>query len=344
MDYSAIISTFFIGFSTAFFAIFSCHILLWRNNRSRFQTVLGWIMAVWALWNLKDIIITFPNLYSRKVLDWIMIIDGWSALTYTIFVFEVTMPGWTTWRRMTLLSVPFLVFTIAYGANFPSHEAVLTAYIVFLWFYAWSIVIIAYVKARRHIRYVQNNFSNIENIDVSWLKAVLLFAISSQLLWLFTSLYMSVLADIFYYVTTLILWLTVLRYSWNFKPIVVEHDEAIGTEQKYVMPFEEGELERVVEQQQLYMNPDLMLSDLARIMCTNRTYLSHYLSHVRQQTYYDFINQLRIEKQAIPLLQSHPEYTFEHVAKKSGFSSMSTFRRAFVKFTGKTPSEYIHTA
>lgn len=73
---------------------------------------------------------------------------------------------------------------------------------------------------------------------------------------------------------------------------------------------------------------------------TNRTYASNYLSQVRRQTFYDYINQLRIQRVSLPLMQEHPEYKLEYVASESGFASISTFRRAFVKFTGQTPSQF----
>ena len=91
-----IISAFVVGIATAFFAIFAVHILLYMPRRTRFQTVVGIIMAVWAVWCAKDLVICMPGMYVQPVLDWILIIDGWSALTYTIFVFEVVMPGWVT--------------------------------------------------------------------------------------------------------------------------------------------------------------------------------------------------------------------------------------------------------
>ncbi|MGM9689322.1 MAG: helix-turn-helix domain-containing protein [Bacteroidaceae bacterium] len=39
-------------------------------------------------------------------------------------------------------------------------------------------------------------------------------------------------------------------------------------------------------------------------------------------------------------MKEHPELTLEHIAYESGFNSTSTFRRAFVKLTGKTPSNF----
>jgi AraC-like DNA-binding protein len=39
-------------------------------------------------------------------------------------------------------------------------------------------------------------------------------------------------------------------------------------------------------------------------------------------------------------MKDHPEYTLEFVASESGFKSISTFRRAFIKLTGLNPSNY----
>ena len=104
------------------------------------------------------------------------------------------------------------------------------------------------------------------------------------------------------------------------------------------------ELGRVVEEEKLYLKQDLTLADIALELKTNRTYVSNYLSHVRQQTFYDYINQVRIEKVSVPLLREHPEYTLDYIAAQSGFASISTFRRAFRKLTGMTPRQSIVTA
>ena len=333
------ISAFLIGVSTAFFTIIATYILWWHKQRTRFQLVLGCIMAIWAASNAKDLIITFPGMYDDEVLKWIFIIDAWSALSYTVFVFEAVMPRWTTVGRIALLSVPFALFTLAY-ALWPVDEVVY-AEALFLWFFAWAVVIIGWVKVRHHIRYVRENFSNIDRIDVAWLKPVFVFSIVSQLAWLFTSLYATVFTDILYYVSVIILWIMVLYYSWDFRPIIKEKDTSPSATNKETSPIAVGTLEELVEGQQLYLNKNLAVTDLAVALSTNRTYVSTYLSQVRGQTFYDYINQLRIERVSIPMLREHPEYTLEYVATKSGFASISTFRRAFTKLTGQTPRQYL---
>lgn len=39
-------------------------------------------------------------------------------------------------------------------------------------------------------------------------------------------------------------------------------------------------------------------------------------------------------------MKKHPELTLEHTAYESGFNSISTFRRTFMKLTEKTPSKF----
>lgn len=349
-----IISAFLVGVATAFFTIFAVHILLFMSQRTRFQTVVGIIMAVWAVWCAKDLVICKPGMYTQPVLDWILIIDGWSAITYTVFVLEVVVPGWTTWRRLLLLALPFMLFTVAY-ALWPTRQVVY-AYSAFLWCYAWTIVIVGWARMNRYLRYISREYSNIDKIDVSWLRPVFLFAVIGQLAWLFTSLYSNPTCDIVYYISVIVLWLVVLHYSWNFQPISIGQeseepemsvcdneltaimDNASQGEAKSQLPY--GKLEKLMDEQKPYLKPSLTLKELAHDLNTNRTYISSYLNQQMNMTFYDYINSLRIERAAIPLMREHPEYKFEYVASESGFASISTFRRAFVKVTRQTPSQY----
>ena len=140
-----------------------------------------------------------------------------------------------------------------------------------------------------------------------------------------------------------------LHYSWNFQPKAVDAEEMALIEDDLpknehainVPPIDKNVFENVVEREKLYLHPDLTLQELASALGTNRTYVSNYISQVIGMSFYDYINQLRIERSALPLIDEHPEYTFEYVARQSGFASMSTFRRAFAKHAGMTPRQYV---
>jgi len=135
------------------------------------------------------------------------------------------------------------------------------------------------------------------------------------------------------------LWLLVLYYSWDFRPIVIADTNGVAT-QKDTLPIPRGTLERLMDEKQLYLNKNLTLQDLAQALNTNRTYVSNYISQVMGLNFYDYINQLRITQKALPMIQQHPEFTLEYIATESGFKSISTFRRAFRKLLGVSPSQY----
>ncbi|MDR0811873.1 MAG: helix-turn-helix domain-containing protein, partial [Paludibacter sp.] len=89
----------------------------------------------------------------------------------------------------------------------------------------------------------------------------------------------------------------------------------------------------------LYLNPTLTIEELTNAVGTNRTYLSNYLHKELNTNFYEYVNFFRIKKVCEMILVDETK-KIEIIAEACGFNSISTFRRAFVKQTGKTPSEY----
>jgi len=164
------------------------------------------------------------------------------------------------------------------------------------------------------------------------------FCIISELAWLYVSLNYNVYSDALYYISTIVMWQVVIHYSYHFRPVVVQEQDIVK-EGKHDYSFAD-KLDDIMEQKQLYLQADLTLEELAYQLRTNRTYMSEYFNQVKHMTFYDYINQLRITKKTLPLIQEHPEFTLEFIAAKSGFKSVSTFRRAFIKQMGTSPSKY----
>jgi hypothetical protein len=54
----------------------------------------------------------------------------------------------------------------------------------------------------------------------------------------------------------IILWLMVLHYSWDFRPIIEEKDVSLSATCKETSPIAAGSLEDLVESQQLYLKPN----------------------------------------------------------------------------------------
>lgn len=76
-----------------------------------------------------------------------------------------------------------------------------------------------------------------------------------------------------------------------------------------------------------FLDPDLTLSELARRVGTNRTYLSNYLNTELKMSFFDYVNGYRLDYLTHLLLTTNA--TLEVLAECSGFRSLSTLRRRF---------------
>ncbi|HKJ17924.1 MAG TPA: helix-turn-helix domain-containing protein [Xanthomonadales bacterium] len=89
-----------------------------------------------------------------------------------------------------------------------------------------------------------------------------------------------------------------------------------------------------------WLDGDLSLQGLAEAVGMSPNNLSQVINDVEKQSFRDFINARRIEG-ACQRLDQSPHANLLELALSCGFNSKSSFNRAFKKFTGKTPSQYI---
>jgi AraC-like DNA-binding protein len=103
-------------------------------------------------------------------------------------------------------------------------------------------------------------------------------------------------------------------------------------------------LGKIMEKEKLYLQPNLTIAQLAEEMNCTRHHLSQVLNDQLNKSYYDYINQLRIEAAKNLLVDpQHQQYKIASIAYEAGFNSLSTFNEVFKKFTGVTPSDYRKT-
>ena len=97
---------------------------------------------------------------------------------------------------------------------------------------------------------------------------------------------------------------------------------------------------QLMEQQQLYLQPDLKVSDVAAALSTNSRYVSECIKAEYNCSFIQFVNSYRINH-AKKMLRQQPDIKIIALATASGFSVESTFFRAFRAVTGMTPREWI---
>lgn len=337
-----IISIFCIGLLVAWYCL-RAESLLRRESPSRLQRMLGYILLWWGLSTLKDLSIYIPGVDADTMLRHISYIDGCGALTFALLLMELTMPQWVTWRRLGWMALPFVLFLLLHLVI--SAEWLDVVYTAFFVSFALTAVGIAIVKARHYAKAIRETYSDLTDVDISWMWTVVGLFTACQLIWWAVSRQNDFLADTFYYVSSLVCWqLTVVGINRMRPPSLNLTSAAadVTAEPRNYTAALAGRLEALMAEEQLYLNADLTLSDLVGCLGSNRTYLSEYISTQLHTTFYDYVNQLRIEQKAVPMMldRAH-DYTLEYISAQSGFKSISTFRRAFKKFVGMLPSEFL---
>lgn len=102
-----------------------------------------------------------------------------------------------------------------------------------------------------------------------------------------------------------------------------------------------AKMELMMQQEKLYLNPELRLNELAFQLGTNRTYVSRLIRNRRNLNFCDYVNDFRIEHAKKLLSEKTGEQLpIDEVALRSGFSSISTFYRLFSGKEGISPSRF----
>lgn len=100
-------------------------------------------------------------------------------------------------------------------------------------------------------------------------------------------------------------------------------------------------IQEIMEQERLYLDPDLSLRKLADRLETNTKYLSQVINHHGSCNFLGFVNGYRI-REVKQRLESgdYEQKTFFGIAQYCGFKNKSTFYKVFRDHTGLTPKQY----
>jgi len=102
-----------------------------------------------------------------------------------------------------------------------------------------------------------------------------------------------------------------------------------------------NDLQQYFEQTKPYLDPKLDLSHVAAATGYTRNQVSFFLNQVRGQSFYGFLNQLRLDEALGRLDALGQASRVDEIASASGFNSLSTFYRCFKQKTGCSPKVYL---
>lgn len=366
-----------------------------RNNRSR--SILAMIMLLWGLFytvRVVGMVLEHPllNFIRISVMDPFLLVCGNLYLIFLLFYpVEVVRPGWLNLKRTGCLLLPYLVVSLLYYiilfliGQEPMNLCSMNMFIEHIgefnvWyrlFMTFSVVAYLAILFRLTWHYKKiyhqwclNNYSNDENMDVSWLRqygiGVVLIGIA----------YFGVLFDggtpcfiIHNLVVQSFFAYTLYKGLFHDNPYTEDffshtldeedaclkaefHEEQLFPDKKNVysegnesaflkkMPAYRDEVANWMVSKKPYLNPDFKLMDVSEILPLNRTYISRVFNEGFGGSFSDVVRDYRM-REAEWMLLNRKDIPVGQIGELCGFSSPSVFHRAFVQcHDGLTPNRY----
>jgi AraC-like DNA-binding protein len=216
-----------------------------------------------------------------------------------------------------------------------------------------------FTMVQRYKRKIKTYFSHIENIDLSWLQALLVAALilygivnSAYIVDFFYPIapfgMLQFLSFVFGAVYIVFLGFFGLRQGNLFatqklnldlenavkKPS--DQDSLPEKERKFIYTLQD-----YMEEHKPYLNSDLTINKLSKELDVTPEYLSRIINKQLNKNFFDFINTYRVEEfKRMCKDEKNENFTLISIAYDSGFNSKATFNRVFKNITGITPGAY----
>lgn len=343
------ITAYILGISISCYFLYGLYFLKLDPNPNRLKKLLGWILVTWSAFLLKDILYFHERVLNNDhIYKSLLCIDNWAVVMGNIFTIELLSPDKVTWKLFLYNISGFVILTIIYILT--GSEPVFTIYHLYTIIYCTVTFIYIIINTIRYKKLIRQNYSNLTDINILWIWQVTSFLLLTLVIWTVVFFTRSNIYDIVYYITMLLIW-TVISINTSKQKLISKddryasvHDGDDGNScEKTVTESDKYEFDKKIEtlkkENYFFNNPELTLTELASELNTNRTTLSIYINNVIGCTFYEMINNIRLEY-AEELLVSNPKMTQDEVAVTAGFNSISTFRRYFKKKNGTTPAEF----
>ena len=135
-----------------------------------------------------------------------------------------------------------------------------------------------------------------------------------------------------------------LDFSFSPKTIGIPEDANAFEEGQSISKQDVETVRQLMEGEKVYLNPELNLSDLAKMAKMSRGQLSEIINTSFEKNFNDFVNGYRVEAfKAMLENDKHKQLSLLGIAQECGFNSKATFNRVFKKLTHLSPTEYLKT-
>lgn len=230
-----------------------------------------------------------------------------------------------------------------------------------IFYVIWSLLLL-----RNRKKNILNQFSYSEKINLKWLR-ILIYGIG--LIWVFV-----ILGNDKLLFSTVVFYVIFIGYFginqvgiFTKKVTIIENDIIIskaiepsfnnkiieenkpnkylksGLNQEAATEIHEL-LKTTMDREQLYINPELTLLELAQTLKVHPNNLSQVINTFEGKNFYDYVNSKRVELfLKLVVIPDNKKYTILSLAYECGFNSKSSFNKYFKKMINLTPTEYLNS-
>ncbi|HAD11388.1 MAG TPA: AraC family transcriptional regulator [Saprospirales bacterium] len=280
--------------------------------------------------------------------------------------------GFTFKRKDALHALPFLIYCLyhllvfAQGPTFvnqwletvhqPLELDLVYAFVLFcaqLYYF-----ISAYRLYREYQIWIPTEFSDTDTVSFSWFRNFLLAYLAGNLMsWIMFLVDLWLRLDFWHdwwdelFLAGLIYYLSIAGYA-QLQPRKIQFtakessSEPVPARQEKLSEPEllswKNRIEKLMQEDQLFLEPELTLSDIAQRLGTNISLLSSVVNNAFGKNFNDYVNTYRValvkDRLKDPAFQ---HYSLLGIGLECGFNSKSTFNRVFKKITGYAPGDYV---
>lgn len=313
-----------------------------RKNNGLLSRLVAVLMAIIGLQCLKDLFFIQPGKELSDFEWYVMSATDMVVIPlYAFILIELCRPASLSVRTMVCHELSFVVPVVLLIVT---HEHIFY-YAVVAWAVIYGSVYAAWTvnAIPKYHALLKQCFSYDENINLNWLKVILGSFLILLALWIVNCLVANIYIEATYLLGSLVLWMSICYFIYKHESVIEELSERgayeISEASNPPRLTEIGaRITALFRNEKIYLNPNLKLSDIARAIGTNRTYVSAFFNKEAGCSFYDYVNRLRIDY-ACNLLVGSKE-NLSQIAEKSGFNSAQSLIRVFSTIKGMSPTEY----
>jgi len=325
--------------------LFAFYLCFLKKKKTATNLLLGLILIFMAFRIGKSVMMNFGD-----NLEPIFIFAGLATLLFIgpllrWYVLGMTRPDFSLSKKFVAELVPFflifvLIFFITkewFESNNKTTIILFGSFLIFIYLHFAFYIFISWKTVQNTKKnYQKEKQTKSQKAIFDWLGFLI---IGFVIIWI--SYVLNILDDeIPYIIGPIVYSLSVYFLSYKaFQLKTTEIDGEAFKENDNTALF--SEISRLTIDEKLYLEPDLSLSKLGKLIGQSTQKTSSIINQYAKRNFNDFINYYRIQDAKMMLSHTESEkLTISSIAFDAGFSSLSSFNSAFKKFEGITPSFY----